>query len=121
MIRTVVASLRPRNSRKTSSSPRMSSSRSCGKVAMSCVLRNVLVDVLVEQQACDHVEWFEDAFALVANRGEGRHLHLAVVEQKFHVFHRRGVGQIALVVLQNVRNIIQVELETLEIVHQVLE
>src|SRR6266699_5918548 len=121
MIKAVVASLRPRNSPNMSSSPWMSSSRSCGKVAMSCVLRNALVDEFVEQHACNHVERFENAFALVADRGEGRHLHLAVVEKKFHVFHGRGVGQIALVVLQDVRDFFQVEPEALEIVREVLE
>src|SRR6266496_3479640 len=121
IIKAVVASLRPRNSPNTSSSPWMSSSRSCGKVAMSCVLRNVLVDEFVEQHAGNHVEGLEYAFALVANRGEGRRLHLAVVEKKFHVFHGRGVGQVALVVLQNVRDFVQVELEALEIVREVLK
>src|SRR6185369_975852 len=99
IISAVVASLRPRNSPNTSSSPWMSSSRSCGKVAMSCVLRNVLVNEFVEQHARNHVERFENAFALVGDRSEGGRLHFAVVEQKLHVFDRRRVGQVALVVL----------------------
>jgi hypothetical protein len=50
---------------------------------------------------------------------ERRHLHVAVVEQKIHVFHRRGVRQVALVVLQHVRGIsAEVELQRFQIVRR---
>ena len=80
-------------------------------MAILCVLRSALVDELVQQQARDHVQRLEHAFALLRGRGERRHLHFAVVEKKFHVLGRRDVGQVALVVLQHVRDVIQVELE----------
>src|ERR1700729_1233716 len=79
------ASVLAMNSRSVVSSGWMSSSISCGKVTMSCVLRNALVDEFLQQQARDHVQRFKHALAFVRGRGEGRHLHVAVVEQKIHV------------------------------------
>src|SRR6267142_5740219 len=121
MIRAVVASLRSRNPRNTSSSCWISSSMSWGKVAMSCVLRLALVDVLVEQHAGDHVERFENALALVRGGRERRHLHFAVVKEKFHVLHRRGIGQVAFIVLKNVRDSFEIQLQALEVVREILE
>src|ERR1039458_96244 len=91
MISAAVASVFAMNARNVSSHRRMSSSISWGRVAMSCVLWNALVDEFVQQQARDHVQGFKHAFALVRRRVERRHLHFAIVQQKFHVFHRRGV------------------------------
>src|SRR5438093_4189788 len=99
MISAVVASLFSSNSRSTVSSCWTSSSMSWGSVAMSCVLRRGLGDELVEQHARNHVEGFEHPFTPVRGGGERGHLHVAVVEQKLHVIHRRSVWQIALVVL----------------------
>src|SRR5689334_9254124 len=90
-ISAVQASLFSSKSRKMLSSCRMSSSMSWGRVAMSCVLRCALADILVEQQARDHVERLEHAFTLVRDGFKGRDLHLAIVEEVIHVFDRRGV------------------------------
>src|SRR6185436_11854062 len=76
-INAVVASLRLRNARKTLSRASMSSSISWGKVAMSCVLRDALLDVFVQQHARDHVERFEHALATVGGGVERGHLRLA--------------------------------------------
>src|ERR1051325_3973271 len=100
----VVASVCFSNSRNVSSSCWMSSSMSCGSVAMSCVLRRSLSNELIEQHPRDHVECFEYAFAFVRHRSEGRDLNLAVVQDEFHVLHRSHVLQIPLVVLQHVGN-----------------
>src|ERR1700722_10371701 len=99
-----VASAETMSSRSASLSRWRSSSMSWGRVAMSCILGDALVDVFLQQHARDHVQRLEHAFAFVRRRGKGRHLHVAVVEQKIHVFHGRGVRQIALVVLDDVRN-----------------
>src|SRR5579862_8563668 len=98
MISAVVASLFSSNSRSASSRRWISSSTSCGSVPMSCVLRRGLADELVQQHARNHVESFEDALAFVGDRRKGRHLHVPVVEQEFHVVYRGDVGQITLVV-----------------------
>src|SRR6185503_12695364 len=119
--RAVTASLFSRNSRKTESSSWMSSSMSWGRVAMSCVLRYARVDKLVQQHASDHVERLKDTFAFVSGSAEGRHLHFAIVQQELHVLGRRGVGQVALVVLDDVGNIFQIELQALQIVREVLQ
>src|ERR1035441_2248722 len=83
MISAVVASLFSSKSRNSRSSRPMSSSISCGKEAMSCVLRSCLADIFVQQNAGDHVERLEDAFALVRRRAEGRDLDVAVVQDEF--------------------------------------
>ena len=56
-----------------------------------------------------------------ATAGKEGHLHFAVVEQEFHVLDGRGIGQVALVVLQHVRDVGEVEFERFEIVLEVLE
>src|SRR5258708_2322694 len=115
MIKAVVASLFCISSWRMSSSWRTSSSNSWGSVAMSCVLRLRLADELVEQQPRDHIECLEHTFAPVGRGGEGGHLHVAVVEQELHVIHRRGIGQIALVVLHHHGNFPQIQFERLEV------
>src|SRR5215472_11321585 len=105
MISAVVASLFSSKSRNASSRRSMSSSISCGSVAMSCVLRRALADELVQQHAGDHVEGLEDALALVSDGREGRYLHLTVVEQEFHVLNRGHVGEVPLVVLQDIGDV----------------
>src|SRR5438445_13605552 len=74
----VVASLRRRNSPRIKSSDWMSSSRSWGKVAMSCVLRRGLVVVFVEQLEHDHVEHFEHGLVVMHGGDDGRYLHVQV-------------------------------------------
>src|ERR1017187_4233670 len=91
MISAVVASLFSSNSRNSLPSRSTSSSISCGRVAMSCVLRSCLADELVQQHARDHVERLKHALALVRRRGEGGDLEVAVVQQKLHVFDRGNV------------------------------
>src|SRR5258705_6265122 len=121
MISAVVASLFSSNSRSSSSSSWISSSISWGSVAMSCVLRSSLADILIKQHPGDHIERLKNAFAAVRSRAEGGHLHFAVVEQKFHVFGRRNIGKVPFVVLQDVGNLSQIQLEGLQIVFQVRE
>src|SRR5581483_8805492 len=108
MTSTVVASVCTRKSCSASLRTLMSSSINCGSVAMSCglwrAMRLALVDELVQQQARNHVQRFKNSFAFVRGSRERRHLHFTIVQKKFHVFHRRGVRQIALVVLQHVGN-----------------
>src|SRR5262249_29381543 len=99
----------------------MSSSTSWGKVAMSCVLRSALADELVQQQARDHVQRLEYTFGPMRRGGEERHLQLPVVEQEFHVIDWGDVGQVALVVLEDVRDLVQVELEGLEVFLEVVK
>src|SRR2546428_1726848 len=113
MMRAVVASLLASNSFRTWSSCRMSSSRSCGSVGISRGCAGALADEFVQQQAGDHVERFEDALASVRGRSEGRDLHVAIVEQELHVFHRRGVGQITFVELQDIGNVVHVQFQGL--------
>src|SRR5258706_4746229 len=121
MTSAAVASLCSSSSSKTWSICWTSSSMSWGRVAMSCVLWCGLADELVEQHAGDHVERLENAFALVSGTLECRHLDFAVVDQVVHVFHRRDVGQIALVVLEDVGDVGEVEPERLQILFEVGE
>src|SRR5208282_882349 len=109
MINAVVASLFVRKSCSSLSSRWTSSSRSWGRVAMSCVLGRALADEFVEQHAGDHVERFKDAFASVGGGGKGRHLDIAVVEQELQVFDGGDILQVTLVVLQNIRNLGQIQ------------
>src|ERR1039457_1731098 len=104
MMSAVVASVWPINSRNAASSCWMSSSISWGRVAMSCGLGSALVDEFLKQHARDHVERLKHPLAFVRGAIERRHLHFAVVQKIFHVFGRRGVRQVAFVVLQDVRN-----------------
>src|SRR5215208_3736850 len=99
----VVASLLSSSSSRASSSCWMSSSISWGRVGMSCVLRRPLADELIEQHASDHIEGFENALTEVSRGSERRDLHLAVIQQELHVFDGSDVGEIAFVVLKDVR------------------
>src|SRR5258706_1950663 len=119
MISAVVASLFSSSSRNSSSSSWISSSISWGNVAMSCVLRSSLTDVLIKQHPGDHVQRLKNAFTAVRGRTERGDLHFAVVEQKFHVFGRSNIGKIPLVILEHVGNFAQIQLEGLQIVFQV--
>src|SRR5450755_1683306 len=121
MISAAVASAATVSSLSASLSRWMSSSMSCGRVAISGMLGNALVDVFLEQHAGDHVQRLEHALAFMGTGGKRRHLHVAVVQQKIHVFRRRGVRQIAFVVLQHVRDLADVELERLQVLRQVLK
>src|SRR5882724_4995707 len=112
MISAVVASVFSSNSCNTSSSRWTSSSISWGRVAMSCVLRSSLTDILVEQHASDHVERLEHPFTEMRGRTKRRHLHISVVEQEFHIIDGGDIRQITFVVLQNVRDFGHVELES---------
>src|SRR5215213_6060492 len=118
----VLASLLTSNSRRAASSSETSSSISWGSVPIELrVLRLALIDELVEQHAGDHVQSLEHAFALVGAAGKGRHLNLTIVQQEIHVFHWRDIRQIALVVLEHIRNVINVELQALQVILKILE
>src|SRR5471030_213114 len=121
MISAAVASVLAMNSRSVSSKRRMSSSISWGRVSMSCVLWNALIDKFLQQQAGDHVQRFEHALAFVRGRGKRRHLHVAVVQKKIHVFDGRGVGQVALVVLKDAGDFPEIHFERVQIFHEVLK
>ena len=73
-----------------------------------------LIDELVQEHACDHVESFEHAVALVRGGPERRRLNFAVVEKEFHVLNWRGVGQVTLVVLEDIGNFIEIQVEGIE-------
>src|SRR6266498_4836682 len=78
-------------------------------------------DELLEQQAGDHVQRLEDAFALVGASREGRHLFLAVVQQVVHEFDGRRIGHIALVVLEHEGDVVELEVEGTKVFLEVLE
>src|ERR1017187_6643841 len=121
MISAVVASLLSRSSRSSPSSCSMSSSISWGRLAISCVLRSCLADEFVQQHASDHVEGLKDAFALVRGGAEGGNLEVAVIQEELHVFHWGSIGQVALVILQNVGDVGEIEFQGLEVVFEVGE
>src|ERR1019366_8242695 len=77
----------------------MSFSMSCGRVDISGMLGNALIDVFLQQHTADHVQRFEHTLAFVGTGGQRRHLYIAVVHKEIHVFERRGVRQVALVIL----------------------
>src|ERR1041384_8279511 len=81
MSRAAVDSLWVTRSRSAPSRTRMSSSMSWGRVNMSGGPASTFVDEFVQQHAGDHVQGLEHALALVGARGEGRHLHFAVVQE----------------------------------------
>src|SRR5436309_14636076 len=53
--------------------------------------------------------------------GEGGHFDVPVVEQKLHVLDRSGIGKIAFVELQHIRNIGQIQVEASKILVQIRE
>src|SRR6185503_2127116 len=108
-------------SRSAPSRTRMSSSMSWGRVNMSGGPAGAFVDELVQQHAGDHVQGFEDTLALVGARGEGRHHHFAVVEEKLEVFERRGVGDVALVILDDEGDVGEVLFEGADVLLKVGE
>src|ERR1022692_3890786 len=121
MMSAAVASAAVMSSLSASLSRWMSSSMSCGRVDISGMLGNALIDVFLQQHTGDHVQRFEHTLAFVGTGGKRRHLYIAVVHKEIHVFERSGVRQVALVILQHVWNLAEVELQRLQIVRQVLE
>src|ERR1700722_12279769 len=102
MTNAAVVSVPATKARSVSSIFWMSSSISCGRVAMfqwACSgvlrLRSGLVDEFMEQEARNHVERLENAFAFMRGGGKSGGLGLAIVQQVVEVFSRRGIGQIA--------------------------
>src|SRR3954464_1415419 len=117
----MLASLLSSNSSITESISVMSSSINWGNVA---ILRGFAIgigDEFVEQEPGDHVEGLENAFALVRGSGERGHLCLAIVEEKIHVLDRSDVGQITFVVLNDVRDLVQIHVEGTEVLLKVGE
>ena len=88
---------------------------------MSCVLRDTLIDEFLQQQTRNHIQRLKNALALVGSGAERRHLHVAVIEQIIHVFNRRGVRQIALVVLDDIGDFPEIEFQRAQIVYEVLK
>src|SRR5829696_1291389 len=126
MMSAAEASLRETSSPRTRSNSRTSSAMSWGKAINKVLLSELLhtvafIDELVQQHACDHVQRFEYALALMRRGAESRHLQLAVIEQELHVFNRSGIGQIALVILDDIRDLIEVKVERLQVLLEVLE
>src|SRR4051812_30644649 len=115
----VAASLLDKRSPRAASSTVTSSSRSCGSVCMSPA--GVFVNKFLQQQSRDGVERLENAFAFGGGGFEGRHAHVAIIQQIFHVFDRRDVWQIALVILENVRNRREIEFGAAHIFFEVGE
>src|SRR6185295_6011246 len=72
---------------------RESSSISWGNAIPSLA---TLVDKLMQEHAGDHVKRLEHTFALGSRGSKRRNLHIAVVEQVFHVFHRCHCGHVTL-------------------------
>src|SRR5688572_30656674 len=93
-----LASLFSRSSCMARSTSVISSSISSGNGDISGSFSVRLVHVFVQQQTSNHVQGLEHALAFVGAGRKGRHLHLAIVQEKFHVFHRRGIREIAFVV-----------------------
>src|SRR5688572_33326706 len=106
--RATLASLFCRRSCIARSTSVMSSSISSGSGDISRSFSVGVVYKLVQEQSGNHVQGLKDPLTLMGAGGERRHLHFAIVEQEFHVLHRRRVWKIALVVLHNVRNVAQV-------------
>src|ERR1051326_7459360 len=88
---------------------------------MSCVLRSGVADELVQQQPGDHVQRLEDSFALVGAGGKGWNLNFPIVEQKFHIFYGSDVGEVALVVLEDVRDLGEIQFESFEVLFEIGE
>src|SRR3954463_7304587 len=115
----VAASLLAKRSPKAPSMTAMSSSSNCGSVCISPA--GVFVDKFLEQQSRDCVKGFENAFAFCGGGFEGGNAHVAIVQQILHVLDGRDVRQVALVVLEHVREFGQIEFRPAEIFFQILE
>src|SRR6185503_11527269 len=116
-----LASLFSRSSCIARSNSAMSSSISSGSGDISRSSSVRVVYKFVQEQSGNHVKRFKNALALVRARGEGRYLHFAIIQQEFHVFDRRRVGQVALVVLHHVRNVPQILVQAAQILLEVGE
>ena len=79
------------------------------------------VDELMEQEASNHIQSFEYSSAFTGAAGKSGNFNVAIVEQKIHVLDRSGIGQVALVELQHVRDVRQIEIEALEILFEIGE
>jgi hypothetical protein len=75
----------------------------------------------MKEHAGDHIEGFEDALALAGDAAKGGDLDFAIVEQELHVVDWSDVWEIAFVVLEDVRDIREVEFEGTEILLEVGE
>src|SRR5579862_8926971 len=115
MTMAAVASLLRSNSSRAVSRAWTSSAINGGRPGISRGFWSAFADELVEEQARDHVERFKDALATGGDRRERGRLHFAIVEQELHVFDGSDIGQVALVVLENVRDFGKVKAESLEV------
>src|SRR5262245_37301209 len=109
MSRAALASLLMSNSSRARLISAMSSSMSWGSVAILGSFAGALVDKLLQEQTRDHVQRLKDSITFVGAGREGGYLFVPVVEKEFQVFRGRHVREIALVVLQDVGNVSQVQ------------
>src|SRR5579872_2995682 len=111
MIKAIEDSLRTSNSLSTASRRCTSSSINDGSPGIALFLSRRFVDELVQQHSRNHVQRLKYSRAFGGHCGKGWHLYLAVVQQKLHILDGRDVGQIALVVLNDIWNIGNIEFE----------
>src|SRR5215510_244163 len=93
-------------------------------MTMSCsltVLPLFLSEFAHQNHAGDGVEGVEHAIATDGHRLEIRNLPSPAVEHELHVLERRDVGEVALVVLDDVRHLVQVVVVLAEVLLQVAE
>src|SRR5262249_39200949 len=121
MTRAVPASLLRISSCNALFNAPMSSSMSWGRVGITGDYGNrgwqqwsrrpalALGNELLQEQACDHVQGFRHPVAFMTARGKRRRLLLAIVQQVLHKLHRGHAREIALVILQHVGDVGQVQ------------
>src|SRR5688572_28388769 len=85
-----VASLLVTRSPKAPSNSWTSSSISCGRVNI-CLLACAFVDEFVQEEPRNHIKRLENPFGLGCRRRERRNLHLTIIQEEVHVFHRSNI------------------------------
>jgi hypothetical protein len=79
------------------------------------------VDKFVKEHASDHIEGFEDALALAGDAAERGDLDFAIIEEELHIIDWSDVWEVAFIVLEDVRDIGEVEFEGAQIFFEVGE
>src|SRR6266478_1590553 len=105
------ASIAPDSPRKCRRTPliRCASSSWMARLSFRLIERPLfLSETRDEDHARHRVQRVEDPFALDGDRLEVRNPPAPAVQQVFEVFHRRHVGQVPLVVLDHVRDLIKI-------------
>src|ERR1700730_17010774 len=99
-------------------------SESPSRITMSCSLTvyPLFLPELADQDHAGHgVEGVEHAVTVDRHGREGRDPPGPPVEEKFHVLERRDVGEVALVVLDDVRDLVDVVVVLAEVLFHVAE